>query len=423
MAELALLSEFRRFLCKACGLIYDEAVGDPDSGLAAGTRFEDIPDDWMCPICGVGKGDFEICLADLKIRRQLAPNYLPLSRQQKPIVIAGAGIAGWSVAQSLRDYGYEGQIVMISACSGDRYHKPQISVACASGKSPDDLITETAQVAARRLNVSLLCGRWISSISSVSKTVRTSHGSLQYSHLILALGARPRTVPIAIAQYCWQINQLDDYARLIHKLDSLGRVGTVVVIGGGLVGIELADDLTQLGHHLTVLEVEPRPLAHVATVSQSSALLKALEHNGVAVQTNTEVRDIQVNSNGGFLLETVSRTSPETSSTIKADIVIAALGLQTDSRLATHSGIAFDQGFIVDPSSMQTSSKLIYALGDCASVNGQVQRYIEPISRQARAITCNILDLEACPFEIGSVPVRLKSRSLPMTLNLLQSTQ
>ncbi len=51
---------FRKFICTLCGHIYDEIVGDPDSGLAPGTRFEDIPDDWMCPDCGVTKDMFEL---------------------------------------------------------------------------------------------------------------------------------------------------------------------------------------------------------------------------------------------------------------------------------------------------------------------------------------------------------------------------
>lgn len=51
--------EFKKFICTLCGFIYDEAVGDPDSGLAPGTRFGDIPDDWMCPDCGVTKAMFE----------------------------------------------------------------------------------------------------------------------------------------------------------------------------------------------------------------------------------------------------------------------------------------------------------------------------------------------------------------------------
>ena len=47
--------------CTVCGYIYNPAVGDPDSGIAPGTRFEDIPDDWVCPVCGVGKSDFQKC--------------------------------------------------------------------------------------------------------------------------------------------------------------------------------------------------------------------------------------------------------------------------------------------------------------------------------------------------------------------------
>jgi len=54
------MSSSRRFRCRYCSHVYDEALGDPDSGIAAGTRFEDIPDDWMCPECGAGKGDYDL---------------------------------------------------------------------------------------------------------------------------------------------------------------------------------------------------------------------------------------------------------------------------------------------------------------------------------------------------------------------------
>ncbi len=53
------MSEFKKYECVICGHIYDEAEGDPDSGLAPGTRWADVPEDWMCPDCGVGKDDFE----------------------------------------------------------------------------------------------------------------------------------------------------------------------------------------------------------------------------------------------------------------------------------------------------------------------------------------------------------------------------
>ncbi|HWT74623.1 MAG TPA: rubredoxin [Mobilitalea sp.] len=49
----------KKYECSACGYIYDEALGDPDSGIAPGTKWEDIPDDWVCPVCGVGKDSFD----------------------------------------------------------------------------------------------------------------------------------------------------------------------------------------------------------------------------------------------------------------------------------------------------------------------------------------------------------------------------
>ena len=52
-------SDMKKYVCQVCGYVYDEAAGDPDRGIAPGTKFEDLPDDWTCPLCGVGKDQFE----------------------------------------------------------------------------------------------------------------------------------------------------------------------------------------------------------------------------------------------------------------------------------------------------------------------------------------------------------------------------
>lgn len=64
---------YRKYICKTCGLIYDEADGDPDSGLAPGTRFEDIPDDWYCPLCLVSKADFVLIEDKPKVAADATP--------------------------------------------------------------------------------------------------------------------------------------------------------------------------------------------------------------------------------------------------------------------------------------------------------------------------------------------------------------
>ena len=89
------------YICKACGLLYREEEGDPDSGLAPGTRFEDIPDDWMCPLCGVSKSDFVLLVVVDK--KQYASSSTDgsssMDRQSarsrySDVLIVGAGKAG-----------------------------------------------------------------------------------------------------------------------------------------------------------------------------------------------------------------------------------------------------------------------------------------------------------------------------------------
>ncbi|MBF0256037.1 MAG: rubredoxin, partial [Gammaproteobacteria bacterium] len=85
------------YRCVICDWIYDPAKGDPDGGIPPGTAFEDIPNDWLCPVCGVGKADFER-IAKAKAAVTTAPSL----RRQKPLVIIGSGIAGYSLAKEMR---------------------------------------------------------------------------------------------------------------------------------------------------------------------------------------------------------------------------------------------------------------------------------------------------------------------------------
>lgn len=109
---------WRQYICLACGLIYDEEQGDPDGGLPPGTRFEDIPDDWECPLCGVGKGDFELYEPPAAAPAPAAPAVAP---SRDSIVVVGAGLAGWSLVEALRALDQEVPITLVTACQGDIY--------------------------------------------------------------------------------------------------------------------------------------------------------------------------------------------------------------------------------------------------------------------------------------------------------------
>ena len=203
---------FRSFICRACGLIYDEAKGDPDSGLAAGTRFDDIPDDWACPLCGVTKADFEPHEAVATARRatrarSAAPAGAPARagtrrRNDAGVVIVGAGRAGWQIARALRERDADLPLTMVSACDASVYDKPLLSVALARGTALTALVKQSAASAAQDLNLRLLARTSAVSVSAPTSTLRTTRGSLRYRHLVLAHGAQPRELPQLPAALC-----------------------------------------------------------------------------------------------------------------------------------------------------------------------------------------------------------------------------
>ena len=410
---------WHQFICRACGLVYDEAKGDADSGLAAGTRFEDIPDDWACPLCGVTKADFEPYV-DAPVARREAGRPTPLARpavaRRRPgIVIVGAGRAGWQMATALRARDAALPITLVTACNGDVYDKPLLSVAFAKRLAPDTLASERGTEAAARLGVRLLSQTHAVRIDALASTLRTTRCTLPYAHLVLAQGAAPREVAALPAALCWRVNHLDAYRALRERLDA-GRGESfvarhVLVAGAGLVGCELANDLAMAGHEVTLLEAADRPLANLLDGEGSSALLEAWRALPIRFEGNVRIEAVSTKGTGRHVHLAGGRT-------IDADHVVAATGLATSSRLAASAGLAWNEGIAVDASTLHTSVPNIHALGDCISIAGRPQRYIEPIARQARRIAATIAgDAEAEPYDAGRPPIRVKTTSHPFTIH------
>ena len=128
---------WKQFLCRACGWIYDEKLGDPDGGLPAGTRFEDIPEDWECPLCGVTKRAFEPFVSRDEVVTPLIGHH-----SQTGVIVIGGGTAGWTAIEALRKLNENLPITLITSDLGDRYMKPQLSIAISQNKTPETLITK-----------------------------------------------------------------------------------------------------------------------------------------------------------------------------------------------------------------------------------------------------------------------------------------
>jgi rubredoxin-NAD+ reductase len=413
------------FICRACGLIYDEAKGDADSGLAPGTRFADIPDDWACPLCGVTKADFEpYVLEDVleappkKVADQGNLHHpgrqTVTARRSAGTVIVGAGRAGWHIAQTLRARAADMPITLVTACNGDVYDKPLLSVALARGLALDQLARERGAEVAGRLGIRLMAHTQAVRILPGSRQLRTSRGTLAYQHLVLAHGAQARTLPQFPAALCWRINHLQAYVQFRARLEESPGPQRIAIIGAGLIGSELANDLALAGHHLTLLDLQARPLAACLSAAQSQQLLDAWRAlplrfvGGVQVSRITEVAQASTRPARQIL------TACGQAFTV--DHVIVAAGLQTPNRLAASAGLAWNQGIDVRPDTLATSVAGIHALGDCISVQGQVSRFIEPIGRQAQALAAGILGQASEPYRHTRVPLRVKTSSLPFTL-------
>lgn len=412
-AAVQSLCAYQQFICNACGYIYNEADGDPDSGLAPGTLFPDIPDDWACPLCGVTKTDFEPYTSPtLDTMRAQVNNCSPVwtggSRQAPGVVIVGAGRAGWQLAETLRACDAGLPITIVTACAGDVYDKPLLSVAMARQIELPKLVRETGADAARRLNVRLLAQTHAIRICRDIQQLRTTRGNLRYDQLILAHGAQAALPPTLPAALCWRINHLSAYLQLRAALGETPR--DVLIVGAGLIGSELANDLALGGHRVTLLDVQAEPLARWHSEQAGSQVLQAWKD--LSIQFVGEVKVAQVERVVGKY-----RVTTECGRQFSADHVIAAAGLQTPGRLAQSADLAWQHGIAVDESTLRTSDERIHAMGDCITINGQASRYIEPIARQAKTIAAHITGGAPVPYETRPVMVRVKTTSMPLTLH------
>lgn len=411
MSDVGGMAEFRRWVCDACGYIYNEAEGDPDSGLAPGTRYEDIPEDWMCPLCGLSKSDLrllpEVAAAPVA-RRPVAPRNGKCRGGDDYVVIVGAGVAGWSVAEAIRQQDAETPILLISACEGIRYPKPALSTALAQGKRAEDLAEIDAVTHAQHLGIEVRTETRVLKIDPAKKRLITAKGGIQYGRLVLAMGARQRVLSVDgdAQDQILRVNDLGTYRKLRKRLDAGAR--HVTILGAGLIGTEFAEDLNAGGYSVSVIDPGSYPLAGLLPESVAMELQRRLRDKGVKWHFGATLDSLE--RNGERLRATLS-----TGEALETDLALSAAGLVPNTDLAEKAGLSLLNGGISTDALMRTPVDAVYALGDCAAVEGRVYAYIEPIRRQAATIAAHLAGVVQ-PF--ASVPplVRVKTPSYPLTV-------
>ena len=331
-----------------------------------------------------------------------------------PIVIIGSGMAGYTFAREFRKLNPEQELVMICADDAVNYAKPTLSNAIAGNKAPEQIALGDAAKMAAQLNMRIEADTWVKSIDSDKHELSLEKNgqpfTQSYAKLVLAVGANPIRLAIAGdgSEDIHVVNSLIDYRQFRDNL-AQRKDKRVVILGAGLIGCEFANDLLHSDYDITVIDLAPQPLGRLLPHHVAAAFKTNLEQAGIKFALATTVEKITKVNNGSDYAVTLANGQ-----TLVADIVLSAIGLQPNTALAQTANIQTSRGIITN-TLLETSQADIYALGDCAEVNGTLLPFVMPIMQQARALA-KTLSGQTTTVHYPAMPVAVKTPAAPLTV-------
>ena len=323
------------------------------------------------------------------------------------IVIIGSGLAGYTLAREIRKLDKTTPITLITREPGYFYSKPMLSTAFASKKEAVQLISTPADGMAGQLEITIFSQTDVSAIDASKKVVSTSKGEIPFGKLVLALGADQIRIPLQgnAANEVMTVNDLEEYGQFRKAISDKKRIA---ILGAGLIGCEFANDLTLGGYEVDVIDLAPQALGRLIPETAAAALQTKLSEAGVRWYFSTTVQS--VDRHGNELIVTLTNGS-----NITCDFVLSAVGLKPRLDLAKASGINTGAGIHVNRE-LQTNLPDIYALGDCAEVEGLVLPYVMPIMQAARALAQTLTGPRTA-LSYPAMPVMVKTPALPTVVS------
>lgn len=401
----ALETDYSVWECLVCGWQYDESLGLPEDNIAPGTRWEDIPEDWLCPDCGVGKQDFEMVeMKRVSVASTSSDNQVQDQNQQEPLVIIGAGLAAYNLVKAFRQHNSLRSITLVCADDGSFYSKPQISTGFSKNRSAEAMVSADAATMARDYNLQLFSHSRVEAIDRQAKLVQLADRSIAYGELVLALGAQCIQAPLEGGglDLVYTVNDLSDYAKFRAAVAGKERV---LVIGAGLIGAEYSNDLLQAGLQIDAVDPMPGVLGTLLPQEAAKGVQTALEKAGARFHFGTTVQRIDRQGSGVI-------AQLNNGETVQADIVLSAIGVRANTALAAAAGLEVKRGICTD-SYCRTSDPDIYALGDCAEVDGQLLYYVAPLMNCARQLAKTLAG-EPSAVHYSIMPVAIKTTLYPV---------
>jgi 3-phenylpropionate/trans-cinnamate dioxygenase ferredoxin reductase component len=278
----------------------------------------------------------------------------------RPIVIVGGGQAGLQAAASLREAGFDGPLTLIAAEGMAPYERPPLSKRFLAGAvEPADLAL-CADAHYGAYGIYLVLGDRVTRIDRQDHYVTLASGrSLPYHRLVLALGASPRRLeaPGAALSGVLSLRTLPDACAL---RSGLARSSRIVIVGAGLIGLEVAVAARGLGCEVAVVEPSTRVMARTVTADTSTYLAAAHRRRGVRLLLGRRISSLHGDQRGQ--VDTVRLSDGRSLAT---DLVLTAIGVDPETRLAEDAGLQVADGIVVDER-LRTSDPDIFAIGDCA---------------------------------------------------------
>ena len=275
-------------------------------------------------------------------------------------IVIGAGQAGAEVVSKLRDQGHEERLVLIGQENYLPYQRPPLSKKYMAGEMTLERLFLRPKEFYTEKNVELHIGKSALRIDPDQKIVEFNDGNLDYDHLVLATGSRPRDLPPYIGGKVKNLFTMRD----LNDANSIGafmKSGMhLLIVGGGYIGLEAAATARKFGVDVTLVEIEERILKRVAAKETSDYIRSLHISNGVNIKEAVGLGKLEIAD------DKVQSASLTDGSDINVDFVIVGIGITPNTELAEGANLKINNGIFINDK-CQTSVSNIYAAGDCTS--------------------------------------------------------
>ncbi|MDP5306923.1 nitrite reductase large subunit NirB [Paracoccus spongiarum] len=297
------------------------------------------------------------------------------------LVVIGAGMASGRMLEHLTDAAAPYQITLFNAEPRGNYNRIMLSPVLSGDKTYEEIVTHDDQWYAER-GIATRFGEHVVGIDRARKVVTGQNGEVPYDRLVIATGSAPFMIPVVGRDLPGVIayRDLDDTNTMI----AAARPGAkAVVIGGGLLGLEAAAGLQMRGMEVVVIHIMGHLMERQLDPSAGYLLQKALEARGITVHCKGATKAILGEDRAEAVLL-------EDGTVYGADLVVMAVGIRPETRLANDAGIEVERGITVNDQ-LQTSDPSIYAIGECVEHDKQLFGLVAPLYDQARVLAAALM--------------------------------